>query len=179
MKINLKISKLDAVKRQLETAIKLYFMSEDPVSIHTLTAAAYNVIRDINRQRGGKPLIVKDQLPEHIKPEYVKDFRNKLNEAENFLKHADRDHDNSLDFYPDQSELLMFDACLAYWKLTGEEPPLFKLYRYWYMANNQDFFILSEEYANLLARAAEMDIVKMGREVYFNTILPLLTGIRK
>jgi hypothetical protein len=30
-----KVSKLDAAKRQLETAIRLYFSDGDPVSIHT------------------------------------------------------------------------------------------------------------------------------------------------
>jgi hypothetical protein len=40
-----KVSKLDAAKRQLETVIRLYFSNGDPVSIHTLTAAAYNVLR--------------------------------------------------------------------------------------------------------------------------------------
>jgi hypothetical protein len=39
----LKISKLDAAKRQLEVAIRLYFYFGDPVAIHTLTAAAYNI----------------------------------------------------------------------------------------------------------------------------------------
>jgi len=49
----LTISKLDAAKRQLETVIRLYFVHGDPVSIHTLTSAAYNVIRDVNKKRGG------------------------------------------------------------------------------------------------------------------------------
>jgi hypothetical protein len=35
------VRKLAAVRTQLETAISLYFGGGDPVSIHTLTAAAY------------------------------------------------------------------------------------------------------------------------------------------
>lgn len=49
----LRLSKLDAARRQLETATKLYFEHGDEVSIHTLAAAAYSVIRDINEHRGG------------------------------------------------------------------------------------------------------------------------------
>lgn len=65
----LKISKLDAAKRQLETVIRMYFNSGDPVSIHTLAAAGYNLIRDINSNRGGTSMIVKDCISEHVKPD--------------------------------------------------------------------------------------------------------------
>jgi hypothetical protein len=48
MGATLRISKLDAAKRQLETAITLYFNSGDWVSIHALAGAAYMIIRDVN-----------------------------------------------------------------------------------------------------------------------------------
>ncbi len=48
----LEISKLDAAKRQLDTAIRLYFCDGDPVSIHTLAAASYNILRDVTEQIG-------------------------------------------------------------------------------------------------------------------------------
>jgi len=43
IKPKLKISKLDAAKRQLETAIRLYFNEADPVSVHTLAGAAHTI----------------------------------------------------------------------------------------------------------------------------------------
>ena len=49
----MQLSKLEAARRQLETAIKLYFEYGDEVSIHALAAAAYSLIRDINEHRGG------------------------------------------------------------------------------------------------------------------------------
>ena len=54
--MKLTIPKLDAAKRQLETAIRLYFSSADPVAVHTLTAAAYNVIRDVTAKLGAEPM---------------------------------------------------------------------------------------------------------------------------
>lgn len=54
-----KVSKLDAAKRQLGTAIRLYFSDGDPVSIHTLTAAAYNILRDVTKQKGVELMLVK------------------------------------------------------------------------------------------------------------------------
>ena len=38
------ISKLDAAKRQLEMAIKLYFNDDDPISIHTLASASEEIL---------------------------------------------------------------------------------------------------------------------------------------
>jgi hypothetical protein len=41
------ISKFDAAKRQLETAIRLWFHSGDPVSVHTLAAASHQLLHDL------------------------------------------------------------------------------------------------------------------------------------
>jgi hypothetical protein len=38
------ISKFDAARRQLNTAITLWFADGDPVAIHTLAYAAYEII---------------------------------------------------------------------------------------------------------------------------------------
>lgn len=169
----LKISKLDAAKRQLETTIRLYFSNGDPVSIHTLTSASYNVIRDLNKQRGGVSMFVKEQMIDYIREDKIKEFRDLVNKAENFFKHADRDHEETLDFNPDQSEFLILEACSTYYKLSGEFPPLFKLFRGWYIANHQDLFIFPEDQAAIIS-SAKIDVIGLGREGYFNTFLPIL-----
>jgi hypothetical protein len=177
VKKELNISKLDAARRQLETVIRLYFSDGDPVSIHTLTAAAYNIIRDITAKRGAEPMLVKDQVFEYVRPEFKKIFAGKINEAENFFKHAERDHEASLDFNPDMSEMLIFDACSQYHRLTGEQPPLFLIYLGWFMANYQEVFIFPEELKRTL-HATAPGVLEMGRGVYFNTILPAVMRIR-
>jgi len=172
----LTISKLDVVKRQLETVIRLYFSNGDPVSIHTLTAAAYNVIRDINDKRGGEPLLMKEQFLDYIKEDHREEVKNKINEAENFFKHADRDHDSTIDFNPDASEMLILETCTTYYKLSGESPPLFKLIEAWIIANNQDLYTFPEEIEEMMLEASR-DAVSLGREGYFNTYLPLISRV--
>ena len=56
---DLKVSKLDAAKRQLETAIRLYFSNGDPVSIHTLVAAAYAILHDVTGRKGADPMLIR------------------------------------------------------------------------------------------------------------------------
>ena len=121
------ISKLDAARRQLETAVTLYFREGDPVSIHTLTCAAYEVLRRINK---GTPMI-KDWMKDYIKPEYVKEFGEKLNEAQNFFKHAGKDADQLLTFYPGESNILLLDACWTYRRVSQERLPVLGVFEMW------------------------------------------------
>jgi len=168
----LKISKLDAAKRQLETAVRLYFHDGDPVSIHTLVAAAYNVLRDYNTNIGGEPMLMKEALLEHVRPEMRQEFTRIMQRAENFFKHANRDHDETLDFGPEQSELLLWEACTKYWQLTSEHPPLLAIFRGWFMATHSHLFDLPEEFRRIFAKAA--GVTEQGRAAYFKLMLPLM-----
>ena len=173
MEKSLTISKLDAAKRQLETAIRLYFHHGEPVSIHTLVSASYNIIRDINTKRGGEKMVVKELLFDQVRPERHVEFRKLLQRAENFFKHADRDHDGSLEFNPDESELLILDACTKYWELTGEHPPLFQIFRGWFMASNPELFNMPEGIKLHIAQV-QKELTKEGRLGYFNRSLPMV-----
>ena len=176
IKAKLHISKLEAAKRQLETAIRIYFSSGDPVSIHTLTAAAYNVVRDINKQRGGAKLFAKEGFIDYIKEGHEKEVRAIINKAENFFKHADRDHDSTIEFNPAQSEFYILEACSVYAKLSGEFPPLFKLYQSWFIATHQHWFKFPDEQRRMISMGAP-EVVSLGREGYFNFALPIMSKL--
>src|SRR5271165_3353782 len=47
----LTITKFEAARRQLGTAIVLWFSDDDPVSIHTLACAAYEIIHKLTKKR--------------------------------------------------------------------------------------------------------------------------------
>jgi hypothetical protein len=172
---SLQISKLDAARRQLETAIRLYFSNGDPVSIHTLAAAGYSVIRDVSAARGAGPMLLKGQLVDDVRPDAKKMFRDKLNEAENFFKHADRDHKAVHTFDPSLTEVFLLDACDQYYRLTGEGLPLFKVYRSWFIANRPDIFAI-EKLGKLKDVAPEL--VSLGRTEFFRQTLPLASGVQ-
>lgn len=167
----LHVSKLDAARRQLETAIRLYFNDSDPVSIHTLTAAAYNVLRDINREAGGTKLIIKEELIERVVPEYQKEVRRKLNEAENFFKHADKDPKGVLEFSPVLTELMIWESCSAYFQLSGEQLVLAKVFNGWHAVNNPHLFRLSEDQQRQF-RKSKQEIEGMSKQEYFRLYLP-------
>lgn len=48
----LHVTKLAAAKRLLQAAIRLFFMEEDELAIHTVASAAYSLLKDLKRKRG-------------------------------------------------------------------------------------------------------------------------------
>lgn len=46
------INKLAAAKRQIQAAIRFYFMREDDLAIHVVASAAYGLLKDLKRARG-------------------------------------------------------------------------------------------------------------------------------
>lgn len=46
------VTKLAAANRQLRAAVRLFFLEEDDLAIHTVAAAAYGLITDIKKNRG-------------------------------------------------------------------------------------------------------------------------------
>jgi hypothetical protein len=93
------VSKLDAASSQLDCAIELWFLDKDPVSIHTLAAAAHQIVHDINR----KLPVPKEMLfnTDLIKDEYRPAFIKRIKEPMNFFKHARDDApDSSIRFSP-------------------------------------------------------------------------------
>ena len=126
------VTKLECAKRQLECAIRLFFENDDPVSIHTLACAAYQLLFDINTHRGGRPMWVKDRYLKS-KPDGTSKL---LNEPENFFKHANRDPDGSLEFDPIKTEAYIVDACRTYTELTSDKPLLSDCFRAWFTCHD-------------------------------------------
>lgn len=172
MRKSLTISKLDAAKRQLEAFIRMYFSDGDPVAMHTLSAAAFGIVTDLNRERGGAPTL-HDTIFEQVKPEHHELLRGKMREAQNFFKHADRDHDTTIEFNLDYTEFLAMYACYKYGELTGEIPPLLQVFNGWMMLSHQDIFDLPEESRRKISSAAE-NFLPTGKAAYFNDMLPIV-----
>jgi hypothetical protein len=100
---DLEITKLDAARRQLRTALHLWFGDGDPVSIHTLLAAAHEIIHRLYRNKGLVNLVFDTDL---IKDEYRGEFAKKIKEAPNFFKHANHDTDKSILFNPEANDYM-------------------------------------------------------------------------
>src|SRR5690242_8120472 len=85
------VKKIDAAKRQLDTAIELWFRGGDDVSIHTLAAAAYEIIHAVcEHKKINCPLLYNT---DYIRDEHHRSWTRALRKTANFFKHADQDPD--------------------------------------------------------------------------------------
>lgn len=168
----LQLSKLDAARRQLETAIALYFQDGDPVSIHTLACAAHEIIQTLNHKSGGQPTL-KQQFRSDLRPDYVKRFYVRLDAAKNFFKHADKDPDALIQFSQFESEIVMLDACWTHRRFTGGglPTPLLGTFILWSTLTWAKDFVT---YEGLDSRAPEPERMgRLTRAEFFKEMLPI------
>jgi len=113
-----RLTKLEAARRQVRTAVRMFLEERDDVSIYTLACAAQEVLRGLLKSRGVEEAsFIKDTLV--IKPEYYRDYLSIINAPQNFFKHADRDPDETIEFNPQMVPFVLHDCVRMYGKLTG------------------------------------------------------------
>jgi hypothetical protein len=113
-----RVTKIEAAQRQLRTAIALFFQDGDDICVHTLVAAARQILMDL-LHREGKESLIAESRELLIEEEGQKQFRIAIAAAENFFKHANRDPDASLEFKAEQTHFLLVECADAYRTLTG------------------------------------------------------------
>lgn len=106
------VKKLEAAKRQLQTAITLWFADADSVSVHTLACVTHQIIHDINADRKGGELLLDSVV---IKDEFRREYLNEMRKAMNFFKHANRDPDSSgsIEFSPAVTDLFILFSIIG------------------------------------------------------------------
>ena len=174
----IKISKLDAARRQLDCAIELWFRSGDPVSIQALIYNAHQIIQDVNEKRGNEQQgTVLGMVQRHVKPEHVEEVVKLWKKPMNFVKHADRDPDGILEFNPDLAEIEMV-LCLVGLGLLGEQPSdVMRVLRLWHCLHKPELIL---DGANPVVRSFDANQIEDMRQVEKHEFLQIaLQGIVK
>jgi len=110
------VTKVDAARRQLATAIELFFEGADAVAIRTLVGAAHEILRTLVKRKGKGSILAENPL---YTPELRAKVLKGIKRPYNFFKHADKDPDARIRFRPELTEALLFDAILMYQELDG------------------------------------------------------------
>lgn len=150
-----KITKIDAGRRQINQAIRLFFDGGDTVSIHTIASAAAQVVADLGRPQG----LGFTRNKAVIKPDRWKEFRQLITEYEVFFKHADQNPDPNvtLEFHPEMSELMLFEAIEVLRQLTGKLSYEAFWFTIWMFSNQPDLFLDSPLKREMQARKAVVE----------------------
>ena len=127
----LKVSKFDAIHAQLDAAVELFFLSDNPIATHTLATAAYNALRDIAKKQKEEYPFLKHGFLETLSESERKRVISFLNAPENFFKHADKDHGETIDFDVELTEILLMDAMAYFRDKPHLQPKRYNVFRLW------------------------------------------------
>ena len=125
------ITKLEAARRQIDFAIAQHFSEGDPFAVHTVIAAAFGILRALAKRKGN--LRIEHAFTDLIRPDMENQFWNFLNRVSNFLKHADRDPDATLDDVNEGTNAAtLFVVSIYYTELVGAPSDAMRVYQAWY-----------------------------------------------
>jgi hypothetical protein len=119
------ITKIDAAKRQLDTAIDLWFRSGDPVSIHTLASAAQEILVPIAKAKGTF-LGAFDTI--YIVPGKEDEYFAWMRLHQNFFKHGSKNPDETIIFNPEADDALIRTVIQVYAGVAGNVTPHMNAY---------------------------------------------------
>ncbi len=149
------ITKIDAAKRQMNEAIRLFFERRDSISIHTLAAAAAQILADLCKAKGVfSPLRGADL----IRKERRKEWLRALKASENFFKHARRDPDAMHEFNMGLTEGILFDAAQMYGALTGRHTYAAGVFQLWLFVKDPEILLECEQTKTLLKQLSRLNV---------------------
>ena len=130
-------TKATVVQSQLGEAIKLFFERRDPVSIHALVGAAYQIMRDVANKNQIPYRCVIESMPRKGGVSENESYQ-AIFKPRNFFKHAYKDSHIALDFDPMENELWLFDACILYGQVFGKPFRPVDAYWAWYQCKHPE-----------------------------------------
>jgi hypothetical protein len=135
----LTITKFDAARNQLRTAIELWFSEGDPASIHTLAHASHEIIHRRYRNAGLRDLMYDSSV---VKKERRGEFAVMLKDDGNFFKHADNNTkpNDSMEFNTGRSFLFILMSLFAVSRLGHTHTAPEAAFMMWCAINNPHWF---------------------------------------
>jgi hypothetical protein len=158
---------LDAARRQLHTAIRLWFEDGDPVSIHTLASASHEIVHALFRAKGLKGLLFDSPI---VRPEKRSIWSGLLKTSFNFFKHARHDDGTVLDFHPGINEIILTACCKGIREIGSPVAVEELAFIYWAFFTQSELFDLPETGETLLQDPKVQAIQKLvphGRHVFW------------
>ena len=151
------IDKTEAARRQLGTAIDLWFNHSEPVAIHTLACAAHELLATLLKKQG-KPALAFD--PSHYKPGCAGLMKKVLHQHYNFFKHADKDADAKIEFPIGITEMFLMMAIEGWRDLMGKREPSHFAYWSWHMLHNPEIMQLRDRQTGEPMQGVPIEVVR-------------------
>lgn len=149
------ITKIEAAKRNIEFSIRCLFQEEDSLPIVLVASSAFQILRDIAEHQGVGDL--HKSFKSMATPGREKEIWNAFNRVANFIKHADKSPEETLDPFDEEiPETLILMACWYYYEVAG---PLSKEM----FAFTKWLSVSKEELSNMWQVQSEAELIKSFR----------------
>lgn len=134
------ITKLDAARRQLCTAIELWFSDGDPISIHALAYASHEIIHRAYRRRGLSNLLYDSSV---LTDKQRKEFPILLKQSANFIKHAAREAEvgEKTFFNSAATDLFLIFSAIGLQRMGEKLNETESAFMFWLYLHNPGWFI--------------------------------------
>jgi hypothetical protein len=172
------IGKLEAAERQFDAAIHLLLQRGDPIAVHTIVGAASNIVKDLvdsnDQARTWERLIALDNGLSYG------DYLKIANRVQNFLKHADRDPTETLEFNSDDTEYILWVSSLNLGEIYSGEKKLsvqMAVFQIWFISTHQTEWHFTDDNFGETIKAANKffpDILTKPRQEQLNMGLKVL-----
>ena len=172
--MKIKIKKLEAARRQLQEAIRLWFFGGDIVALLSLAFSAHQIVHDINRRENGRDLLYDSYK---IKDEYRKEWINLVKAPYNFFKHADKDPDTNaaVEFDPKIAKFILIFTTVGLEEMGCELNEVECAFNFYFMMTNPHL-IYKDKRDPLIDGISNEDLEKwrlLSKEEFFNLYVPL------
>jgi hypothetical protein len=131
------ITRFEAVRDQLDCAIRAYFLWDDLVSALTLVGAAERVLSDMQPQDGilgVDAYSIRSALNLHIKPEYQKRAGKFFRKDYDFFRHADHNPQSDYELNGVSVDFWLMMTVGAFEFMGQQKTPEMRAFLVWYMA---------------------------------------------
>jgi hypothetical protein len=151
------VTKALAVESQLSCAIRLFFRNEDPISIHTLIGAVDQLLIDIAAERG-VTLFIQGMLVQAFPGPLLEKVQKEIRKPRNFFKHADKDPNDILPFYPQANGHSIFFVCESFVQLFPASCKAVNVFRNWFLMDFCKRNPVPEFYRSHLEKAQSLGV---------------------
>lgn len=164
----IQVGKLDAARRQLQTAIELWFNDKEPVSTHTLAYCAYEIIHVVSKKRNPSRRALLFDTP-LVDEKHRVEFAREVKKDANFFKHADRDNEMVLEFHPALTEMYLIFASIGLEVCGEQKHPTEEAFVWWlYLHRPEIFSHAGEKYLRETVSLKAIDHVRrLGKREFF------------
>lgn len=170
------LTKLEAARRQLRTAIELWFADADPISIHALAYASHEILHRIYRKRGLSDLLF-DTVA--IKDEYRSEFAQTLKQSANFFKHANKEDENETrTFKLAANDLFLLMSIIAIDRMKEQRSDVESAFMFWHFLVKPKWFS-NEPHKNDIPVERLNRLRKLDKQQFLDSFMNALAEKRR